>query len=300
MARKVLVVEDEHDTGEILAGLLRRWGFEPTVLQEGKPAIPWVQQHRPDLVLLDLLLPDTHGYSICESLKLERDTNLIPIIMVTCLATPEDRIGGLQVGANRYLTKPFTADELHKTIQEALTAKEDLVRRGTEGMIRFHLQSDTQYLEELNHLLSALFLFSGLDSTQAKQLATAVREMGTNAIEWGHRRQVDRIVTVDYTIDADKITITIRDTGPGFDPEHLPHAAHPEDPIGHLMVRETLGLREGGFGILMARGLVDELQYNDKGNEVRLVKYFPHRNGTEPAGPGEGPRRNGGPAGSEA
>jgi CheY-like chemotaxis protein/anti-sigma regulatory factor (Ser/Thr protein kinase) len=295
MPRKVLVVEDERDTGEILAGLLRRWGYEPTVLTEGKPAVTWVQQHRPDLILLDLLLPDIHGYNICETLKLERDTNLIPIVMVTALTAPEDRIKGLQVGANRYLTKPFTADQLHQTIEEALAWKEDLQSRGTEGMIRFHLQSDTQYLEELNHLLSALFLFSGLNQTQAKQLATAVREMGTNAIEWGHRKQADRIVTVDYTIDAEKITILIRDTGPGFDPAHLPHAAQPEDPIGHLMVRETLGLREGGFGILMARGLVDELQYNDKGNEVRLVKYFPYRNGDKPAA---GPLPDGSPNGS--
>ena len=54
----------------------------------------------------------------------------------------------------------------------------------------------------------------------------------------------------------------------------LPHAANPEDPTTHMMVREVLGLREGGFGILMARGLVDDLQYNETGNEVRLIKYF--------------------------
>jgi two-component system OmpR family response regulator len=273
MVRKVLVVEDEPDTGELLAAHLRRWGFEPTVLREGKPAIPWVRLHRPELVLLDLLLPDMHGYQICESLKLERDTNLIPIIMITALSALEDRIRGLQVGANRYLTKPFTPEELHQAIEEALAARAELERHGAQGMIRFHMQSDTRYLEELNQLLSALLLFSGLDATQAKQLTTAVREMGTNAIEWGHRCQVERIVTVDYTIDPEKVTIVVRDTGPGFDPQHLPHAARLEDPTAHLMVRETLGLREGGFGILIARGLVDELSYNEKGNEVRLVKY---------------------------
>ena len=55
----------------------------------------------------------------------------------------------------------------------------------------------------------------------------------------------------------------------------LAAGAGSEDPIGHMMVREALGLREGGFGILMSRGLVDELKYNESGNEVRLVKYFP-------------------------
>jgi CheY-like chemotaxis protein/anti-sigma regulatory factor (Ser/Thr protein kinase) len=285
MTQIVLVVEDERDTGELLAAHLRRWGYEPAVLSEGKPVVPWVRLHQPDLILLDLLLPDIHGYSICETLKLERDTNLIPIVMVTALSAPEDRIRGLQVGANHYMTKPFTPDELHEAIGKAMAWKEDLQRRGTEGEIRFVLQSDTKFLDELNHLLGALFLFSGLSQNQVKQLTTAVRELGTNAIEWGHRRQVERIVTVDYAIDTEKVTITIRDTGPGFDPGNLPHAARPEDPISHLMVRETLGLREGGFGILMARGLVDELEYNEKGNEVRLVKYFGPRVTSQPVDP---------------
>src|SRR5262249_17738583 len=110
-----------------------------------------------------------------------------------------------------------------------------------------------------------------------KQLTTAVRELGTNAIEWGHQKQVERIVTVVYRIDPQKITIVIRDTGPGFNPANMPHAANPDDPVAHMMVRETLGLREGGFGIPSARGLGDELEYNETGNEVRLVKYFPPR-----------------------
>ncbi len=275
MNRKALVVEDEQDTGQILAEHLRRWGFEPTVLSEGKPAVPWVRQHLPSLILLDLLLPDMDGFAICETLKLERETNLIPVIMITALSAQEEKIHGLQVGANRYLTKPFTADDLHRAIQDAFAWQEDLRRRGTDGEIHFQLLSDTEYLDELNHLLASLFLFSGLTQIQVKQLTTAVRELGTNAIEWGHRKQVERVVTVVYRIDPQKITIVIRDTGPGFDPKNVPHAAQPEDPVAHMMVRETLGLREGGFGILMSRGLVDELEYNESGNEVRLVKYFP-------------------------
>jgi len=285
MARKALVVEDEKELGDLLGEHLKRWGFEPTVLNEGKPAVSWVRHNQPSLILLDLLLSDVDGYTICENLKLDRETNQIPIIMVTALSSQDDRIRGLQVGADRYLTKPFTADDLNKAINETFARREDLKRHGTEGEIRFHLQSDTTYLEELNHLLSSLFLFSGLTQDQVRQLTTAVRELGTNAIEWGHKKQIDRIVTVDYLIDPRKITITIRDTGPGFDPKNLPHAANSEDPIGHMMVRETLGLREGGFGILMSRGLVDELEYNETGNEVRLTKYFPPKGTTndEPA-----------------
>ena len=274
MARKALIVEDEPDTGNLLAEILRRGGYDPTVLAEGKPAIPWTRTHRPDLILLDLMLPDIEGFEVCEDLKLNRDTNRIPIIMVTALDQRQDKVRGLQVGANSYLTKPFTVEQLQNAIQSVLAWQQELQRHGTEGEIHFQLQSDERYLEELNQLLASLFLFTGLPQTQIKQLTMAVRELCVNAIEWGHQKQIDRIVSVIYRIDAEKITIIIRDDGPGFDPAHLPHAAQPDDPVSHMMVRETLGLREGGFGILLARGLVDELRYNETGNEVRLVKYF--------------------------
>ena len=281
MSRKALIVDDEKELAAILAENMKRWGFEPTMLHEGKEVVEWVRKNRPAVVLLDLMLPDVDGYAICETLKLDRETNMIPIIMITALTEHADKVHGLQVGANTYLTKPFTAETVHHAIQNALNWLEDLKPNGTQGEIRFQFQSDTHYLEELNHLLGALFLFSGLTKQQVHQLTTAVRELGTNAIEWGHQRKADLIVTVDYRIDPEKVTIDIKDTGPGFDPSNLPHASKPDDPFGHMMVREALGMREGGFGILMSRGLVDEMAYNEKGNSVRLVKYFgarDHRN----------------------
>jgi CheY-like chemotaxis protein len=274
MVRKALIVEDERDTGELLVEILRRRGFDATLLMEGKPVIPWTYQHQPELILLDLMLPDVDGYTICEDLKLDRTTNMIPVVMVTARDQPQDKVHGLQVGANFYLTKPFTVEQLDHAITHAFSWRDSLQGSGTEGEIHFQLQSDSRYLEELNQLLASLFLFSGLSQAQVRQMTTAIREIGTNAIEWGHQKQIDRIVTVTYRIDPEKITINISDTGPGFDPTNVPHAAQPEDPVNHMMVREMLGLREGGFGILMARGLVDDLQYNEAGNEVRLVKYF--------------------------
>src|SRR5260370_8137494 len=114
MARKAraLVVEHEADTGELLAEHLRRWGFDPTIMHEGEPAISWTHLHRPDLILLDLMLPDIDGYDICENLTLDRITNLVPIIMVTCPDQPQNRLHGLQLRPNYYLTTPFTPHHL--------------------------------------------------------------------------------------------------------------------------------------------------------------------------------------------
>src|SRR5580700_2118013 len=118
MSRTVLIVEDEKDTGYLLSEHLRRWGFDSVILTDGMSVVSWVREHKPDLILLDLLLPGLDGFTICENLKLDRETNLIPVVMLTALSTPEDRVHGLQVGANRYLTKPFTGADLHKAIEE--------------------------------------------------------------------------------------------------------------------------------------------------------------------------------------
>jgi CheY-like chemotaxis protein/anti-sigma regulatory factor (Ser/Thr protein kinase) len=278
MALRVLIVEDDADTALVLSESLRvDRRFEPALLTEGKDVVDWARRHKPDLIILDLMLPDVDGFDVCQELKLDRETNLIPLIMVTARCQPADRERGLSVGANFYLTKPFTEEQVRHAVAHALTWRDEMLRRGTAGEVHFRLLSDTRYLEDLNHLLASLFLYTPLSGAQVKQLCLAVREMGTNAIEWGHRKQIDRVVTITYHIDDEKITIHVRDEGPGFDPKDLPHAARGEDPLAHLQVRASLGLREGGFGILMSGGLVDHLEYNERGNEVTLVKYFSPR-----------------------
>src|SRR4029077_21106547 len=99
---------------------LRRRGFKPTVLAEGSPAIAWTRQYRPALILLDLMLPDVSGFTICENLKLGRETTFVPVIMGTALDEHKDKVHGLQVGANRYLTKPFTGEQLNEAINEVM------------------------------------------------------------------------------------------------------------------------------------------------------------------------------------
>jgi len=273
MAHTALIVDDEEDIADVLAQIVRERGFEPHVLHEGRTALQWARDHVPDLLLLDLMLPDLDGYSVCRQLKLDRATNRIAIIMVTGMGRPEDRVHGLEVGANEYVTKPFTVEQLTDALLRATAWRENLLQSGTQGEVNFELRSDTKLLAELNQMLSSILLHSGLSEIEASRLTMAVREMGTNAMEWGHRKQAEMLLTVTYRIDPKKVEIIVRDTGPGFDRTNIPHAADPEDPARHMELRNALGLRPGGFGILMTRGLVDEMYYNQKGNEVRLVKY---------------------------
>jgi DNA-binding response OmpR family regulator len=278
MPRTVLIVDDERDTNDILASLVRARQFVPIQLYCGAQVAPAVAEKKPEMILLDLMLPDTDGFAVCDQLKRNRETNLIPIVMVTALQDENHLVAGVRVGANGYLKKPFTTGEFYAAMDKALSWHEEHLKRGTHGEVNFDIRSELTYLQEANDMLADLFAHTPLTDRQIKDLKQAVMEMGGNAIEWGHRKNAELVLRITYRIDPESITLIIQDQGPGFNPGDLPHAASDEDPIGHIELRNELGLREGGFGIMLARGLVDDFRYNERGNEVTLVKRFdqPH------------------------
>jgi two-component system OmpR family response regulator len=282
MQRTVLIVDDERDTNDILAAMAQSRDFKPIQLFAGSQVFAAVREHTPDLILLDLMLPDLDGFTICDRLKRNRDTNLIPIIMVTALHDANHRAAGVRVGANGYLTKPFTPDQLFAAMDKAMAWRHEHASLGSTGEINFDVRSESGYLQQANDMLADLFAHTSLTERQIKDLRQAIMEMGGNAIEWGHRKNTDLLLQITYRIDPEAVTLIIRDQGPGFNPRKLPHAASEEDPIAHLDIRNELGIREGGFGIMLARGLVDEFRYNDKGNEVTLIKRFERK--AEPTG----------------
>lgn len=288
MPRNVLIVDDERDINDYLAGMLQVRGFEPIQLFDGDQVLEAVRRHQPDLILLDLMLPALDGFAVCEQLKRNRETNLIPVLMVTALNDAKNRAQGVRVGANGYLAKPFTAEQLFAAVDEALAWRREHSERGTSGEINFDIRSELTYLQQANDLLADLFAHTPLTERQVKELRQAVMEMGGNAIEWGHRKNAELPLRITYRIGPDAVTLVIKDQGPGFDPGYIPHAAKEEDPIGHLEVRNELGIREGGFGIMLARGLVDEFRYNDRGNEVTLVKRFERQAEADGQRPGTG------------
>ena len=112
------------------------------------------------------------------------------------------------------------------------------------------------------------------NADEVMHLRQAVMEMAHNAIEWGNKHESDLLVSIRYRVYEDRVEIVIRDQGKGFDQSNLPHAAVLDDPFSHLDVRDKLGLRAGGFGLMISKGMVDELRYNDPGNEVTMIKRF--------------------------
>ena len=116
MAEWILIVEDDADMAEVLKTRLRSVGFEVHTEGQGKEALSYASEHQPDLVILDLKLPDMSGYEVCKGLRKLYDAWTPPVLMLTGMSEPVDKLRGFAYGADAYLTKPFEAAELIKAI----------------------------------------------------------------------------------------------------------------------------------------------------------------------------------------
>ena len=126
----ILIVEDEEDIAALIAHHMEAAGFSVIVAHNGATALKAIGKRLPDLVLLDLMLPDMDGTELCKTLKRKETTRNIPVIMVTAKAEEVDRIVGLELGADDYVVKPFSTRELTLRVKGVLkrlkTSKEEL------------------------------------------------------------------------------------------------------------------------------------------------------------------------------
>jgi DNA-binding response OmpR family regulator len=124
MKQKILAVDDEPDALELIEFNLKAAGFDVSTAEDGKEALKKARQILPRLILLDLMLPQIDGLEICKALRRDPATAAIPIIMLTARAAEIDRVLGLELGADDYVTKPFSPRELVLRIR-------NLLKRGT-------------------------------------------------------------------------------------------------------------------------------------------------------------------------
>ena len=133
MSAKILVVDDEQDIVELLTYNLQVHGFEVVSAARGIEALNQARKHHPDLIVLDLMLPDIDGFSICEILRCQPSTADIPVLMLTAMAGEIPRLHGMEVGAVDYLTKPFRPRDLVQRVRGIL---EQRAERDREVMDR--------------------------------------------------------------------------------------------------------------------------------------------------------------------
>lgn len=147
---RILVVEDDPDIAELIRHYLERASHRVDVLAHGNDAVSRVREQRPDLVILDLMLPGVDGLEICRLLRANPATADVPVMMVTARAEESDRIVGLELGADDYITKPFSAKEvvarvnalLRRAVRNAPAAARVLEHGGLRMDLEQHVVTD--------------------------------------------------------------------------------------------------------------------------------------------------------------
>lgn len=134
---KILVVDDEPDLLDLIEVNFQKAGFEVVAVSNGRDALAQARAARPALIILDVMLPEMDGLEICKTLRRDAATASLPIIMLTARAMEVDRVIGLELGADDYVTKPFSVRELVLRARNVLQRKQGAMERGDEDRIEF-------------------------------------------------------------------------------------------------------------------------------------------------------------------
>ncbi len=193
--KKIVLIEDDQDLYSLIQYNLEKEGFAMAGSQTGKGAIELCRRERPDLIILDIMLPDSDGLEICKAIRAHPELAHIPVIFLTARASETDRIVGLELGANDYIVKPFFVRELIARIKihfRGQTAVSKLLKSGglelDRARCRVHLTG-----QELSLTATEFRLLEFLMSRPGVVFS---REQLLDAV-WGH----DRAVT-DRTVDV--------------------------------------------------------------------------------------------------
>ena len=275
LQRKVLVVAcTDSPVMNAVTGVLSEWKIE--CAEDNGEALSLVEKTAFDLVITD------QASSASDDVELLRKVRLVRpharLIIVANKSTSADVIAAMRAQAFSYFTKPLTARALEEVLELAMESpgwdEAIEVLSGTDSWIRLSVRCDVPTANRLHQFVGEFLLLPAPDE---EKVATACREMLLNAMEHGGKFDPERRIEIGYLRARYVVLIRIKDPGEGFSmKENLDTAANnpPDDPMRHLKHREAQGMRPGGYGILLAKNLVDEMFYGEKGNEVLLIKYI--------------------------
>ena len=193
--RKIVLIEDDADLYALLKYNLEKEGFAMAGAQTGKGAIELCRRERPDLILLDIMLPDSDGLDICKGIRSHPELAHIPVIFLTARASETDRIVGLELGANDYIVKPFFIRELIARIKIHFRGQTSANRLLKSGALELDRSSCRVRLNGQVLALTATE-FRLLDFLMSRPGVVFSREQLLDGV-WGH----DRAVT-DRTVDV--------------------------------------------------------------------------------------------------
>jgi anti-sigma regulatory factor (Ser/Thr protein kinase)/CheY-like chemotaxis protein len=273
--KKLLLVDPDLEVDELLKEVLCGDAWDIERVPDNDTALLFVKASPFDLVITG---QNTSGREDVELLrKIRRIRPHVRMIILTGKSTPEDVIASLRENAFSYFKRPFDrvllADMVHQAVNEPCWDDGIEVISATPQWIRLMARCTLVTADRLVQFLRQ----SDLPEAEKEDLAVAAHEMLLNAMEHGGKFDPNHYVEIDYLRTKRAVACRVKDPGQGFTFDELRHAAvgsSPDDILSHMMVREDQGLRPGGFGIMLTQKLVDELIYNERGNDVILIKYL--------------------------
>lgn len=277
-SRRILIVDDDRALRHVLGELLKAAGHTVDQAADGHDALRCLDSGVYDMVLLDIGLPGVSGLDVLAYARARTSPPIV--IMMTADDTPETLLVAVRRQAYRYLRKPFAPSAIVEVVDEAIawassaTLSIEVVSACPEW-VELVAPCVLEMADRIQ--LFVMQLDTDLPVEVRESVAQAFRELMTNAIEWGGKLDPERKVRIACVRTKRMLLYRIADPGEGFDINKLKHAAinNPDaDPLQHALVREEQGIRPGGLGLMMTKSLVDDVIYNEKRNEVLLIKYL--------------------------
>jgi len=274
--QKILVADDDRTTRHAITRMLTDANYAVTAAKDGIDALRKIQHTEFDLVFLDIWMPGMSGLEVLACIRSGKSHPRV--IIMTSDSTPESLLRAVREQAYEYISKPFPPKEAVEVARRALeegSSPPIEVISARPHWIELLIPCTRDAAERIQGFL--LKLEADLPDDLRNSIAMAFRELLLNAVEWGGKLDPNRKVRIAQVRSSRMLMYRIADPGPGFSFEGLSHAAvgQPADePVAHATLRDQMGIRPGGFGILMTRALADELLYNESQNEVIFIKYL--------------------------
>jgi len=275
MSATVLLAEDDAPSRQIYYTVLNAEGYRVIEVPDGQSAIDVLNSQSVDLLVTDIMMPGMTGIELLQRAR-EIHPDLRAIVM-TGHKTSEAVIGALRNRACEFLEKPFRTEELLEAVRNVMSCEPSLqieVISDRPDWIELRVPCDLKAVEPIQKFLGHLHEHISKETREA--VGAVFRELLNNAIEHGGKCDPSKRVEIKYIHLKRAILYSIKDPGEGFDLAEIEHAAFanpPGEPTRHMERRQELGLRPGGFGIMLASQVIDELVYNEKHNELIFVKY---------------------------
>lgn len=274
--RQALLIDSSPELNRLLTDLCDQHDWDIRSAKDNQEALELSHSLPFDLIITGERTSSQQDIELLRRLRLVRPHTRL--IILTDEFTPGDVLNSIRERAFSYFARPFSTEELAEIVRSAMTTPfwDDGIEilSATANWVRLAVRCD---LATADRLIQFYREASDLPENETEQVATAFRELLLNAIEHGGKFDASQHVEVSYVRTRHMVLCKVKDPGTGFSLEELKHSAlanPPDEPFRHIVEREAQGIRPGGFGILMAKELVNDLLYNQQGNEVLLIKYL--------------------------